>query len=272
MDFQLIMQVSVAFIYVFSSNIYIGINLLHEEISTGLKNTKIIFLPANATSMCQPLDQGIIRTFKAYYKRKWLRYICSEYEKERNPVQSMNVLQAIRWTIEAWKEDVTDLTTNNCWVKSRVLSAKYGPITKLEAEGLGWKEKDETESIYDQIAKTMSDQIDDLVRCNRIARAMAIDQFLNPITEVVEDNDDDVVNVITDAYSTGERAYESDEDDVLEHKISANEAIQALHTLQLYEEQQNEGNRNFLTCIKKHEKLMYSRRVLKQTSITSYFT
>jgi hypothetical protein len=31
-----------------------------------LQNTRVIWLPANATSRFQPLDQGIIRTWKAY--------------------------------------------------------------------------------------------------------------------------------------------------------------------------------------------------------------
>lgn len=93
------------------------------------------------------------------------------------------------------------------WVKSRVLSAKYDPITKSEAEIPGWKEKYESDLIYDQITEFIADQIDDLVRRNSIANAIATSQFLNPISEVVEDNEDDLINLITDAYSTGDKAY-----------------------------------------------------------------
>jgi hypothetical protein len=35
----------------------------------GLQNTLFIWLPANSTSIFQPLDQGIIRTWKAYYQK-----------------------------------------------------------------------------------------------------------------------------------------------------------------------------------------------------------
>ena len=93
-----------------------GLNLLHEEFPQGLINTKVIFLPANATSVCQPLDQGIIKAWKAQYRKKWIRFLCSEYGEDKDPLKTINVLQAIRWSIEAWEEDVTSTTIKNCWV------------------------------------------------------------------------------------------------------------------------------------------------------------
>ena len=37
-----------------------GLNLLQEKFPQGLTNIKVIFFLANAISVCQPLDQGII--------------------------------------------------------------------------------------------------------------------------------------------------------------------------------------------------------------------
>lgn len=45
-----------------------------------LKNVKIIFLPPNTTSVCQPLDQGIIHNFKVYYRDLVLKHILSKME------------------------------------------------------------------------------------------------------------------------------------------------------------------------------------------------
>lgn len=37
-------------------------------IDMNLKHIKVVFLPTNINSVIQPCDQGIIRTFKAYYR------------------------------------------------------------------------------------------------------------------------------------------------------------------------------------------------------------
>jgi len=36
----------------------------------GLENTRITWLPLNTTSHWQPLDQGIIASFKLYYRKQ----------------------------------------------------------------------------------------------------------------------------------------------------------------------------------------------------------
>jgi hypothetical protein len=38
-------------------------------------NVKVIFLPANTTSVLQPIDAGIIKCFKGYYRLKMARYL-----------------------------------------------------------------------------------------------------------------------------------------------------------------------------------------------------
>jgi DDE superfamily endonuclease len=106
-----------------------GIDLT-EDLGYALTNVRVEFLPTNATSVCQPLDQGIIRTWKAYYRQRWLRFAIARFQEDKDPDKAMNVLQAIRWGIAAWNQDVTSITITNCWLKSRVLGPSYGPITR----------------------------------------------------------------------------------------------------------------------------------------------
>ena len=116
----------------------IGLDLLEAQ-DIKLSNVRVEFLPSNTTSICQPLDQSIIRTFKAHYKRRWLQYQLNNYEVEKDSHKKMNVLQALRWAIEAW-QGITETTIANCWLKSRVLAGQMTPSTKWQAKQMGWNE------------------------------------------------------------------------------------------------------------------------------------
>ncbi|KAF2185782.1 hypothetical protein K469DRAFT_726556 [Zopfia rhizophila CBS 207.26] len=61
------------------------------ELAPPPANIRIEFLPKNSTSMFQPLDQGIIQNFKAYYHK---------------------------WTLRSWNFKVSTSTIENCWRKS----------------------------------------------------------------------------------------------------------------------------------------------------------
>lgn len=157
-----------------------GLNLFQEEFPQGLTNTKVVFLPANATSVCQPLDQAIIKAWKAQYRKKWVRFLCSEYGQDKDPLKTINVLQAIRWSIEAWEQDVTRVIIENCWVKARVLSAKYGPRNRGEENDLGWKKLvEEEEDGQRAVNREIEKGICNLARQNRISMSMTIGQFFN---------------------------------------------------------------------------------------------
>jgi hypothetical protein len=46
----------------------------------GLSNMTLVFLPPNVTSIVQPLDQGIIASFKIQYKKKRFRWVLLQYD------------------------------------------------------------------------------------------------------------------------------------------------------------------------------------------------
>lgn len=77
-----------------------------------LKKIKIVFLPANCTSVLQPLDQGIIRSFKCHYRKFVLRKVITAMDAKQN--YSISVLDAVEFMAKAWRK-VSQQTIVNCF-------------------------------------------------------------------------------------------------------------------------------------------------------------
>jgi hypothetical protein len=87
-------------------------------------HVKIHYLPPNTTSHLQPMDAGIIRTFKAHYKRLYLRHVLGEFESGLESPGDINVLQAIHLIDAAWKS-VTRDTIRKCWRHTGIQPPEY---------------------------------------------------------------------------------------------------------------------------------------------------
>lgn len=77
-----------------------------------LSNIELKFLPPNTTSKLQPLDQGIIRAFKAIYKRRLIERLLIRLRM--NEDLKIDLLGAIQMLKAAW-ESVKKETITNCF-------------------------------------------------------------------------------------------------------------------------------------------------------------
>ena len=66
----------------------------HPEIKI-FTNISLIFLPPNPTSAIQPIDQGVIRSLKAHYRRRIVR-LCIKSLDENKPLPKITPLQAMK--------------------------------------------------------------------------------------------------------------------------------------------------------------------------------
>ncbi len=99
----------------------------------GLSNVEVIFLLVYATSYCQPLDQGIIHSWKAHYRCRWVQFMADEHTANWDLNKTMHALQAVQCGMAAWNKDVSEKTIANCWLQAQVLGPDYQPMTEAEA-------------------------------------------------------------------------------------------------------------------------------------------
>ncbi|XP_057334362.1 tigger transposable element-derived protein 4-like [Microplitis mediator] len=87
-------------------------NCTAHNVIPPLKAIKVKFLPPNTTSKLQPLDQGIIKNFKSYYRKEVVRKLIGDMEQHSN--SPITVLQAMRMADKAWRS-VSARTISNCF-------------------------------------------------------------------------------------------------------------------------------------------------------------
>ena len=82
-----------------------------------LSNITICFFPPNTTSVLQPLDQGVINSFKVIYKRHLMSTLIHQIELGCSGCSLPNVLEAMYLIKNAW-DQVKVETAVNCFKKS----------------------------------------------------------------------------------------------------------------------------------------------------------
>lgn len=82
-----------------------------------LSNVKLVFFPPNTTAVTQPMDQGVIRSFKAWYRKFLLQYLVVKIDECNNVTEltkQVDVLAAINWIARALNK-VASVTVRKCF-------------------------------------------------------------------------------------------------------------------------------------------------------------
>ncbi|KAL9706301.1 hypothetical protein quinque_009819 [Culex quinquefasciatus] len=82
-----------------------------------LININLQFFPPNATSVLQPLDLGIIKNLKHYYRYSLVKRRLDEMEQKKD-FSDITVLDAIKYMSRNWAADVKPSTIANCFAKA----------------------------------------------------------------------------------------------------------------------------------------------------------
>ncbi len=109
------------------------------EMNVVLHNTRVFYLSPNMTLTVQPCNVGIIRTFKAYYKKRFNNLLLDGYENNIDNPKKISILDAFRLTVLAWVEDVSPTIIANCFRHCKIRTSdiihtqqgEVGPPTAL---------------------------------------------------------------------------------------------------------------------------------------------
>lgn len=153
-----------------------------------LSNIELFFFPPNTSALIQPLDQGIIKSFKDHYKK--LVAMSMNFNLDNNVTQEtwckkIDLYQTVFWIFKAWNS-VKPETISNCFTKSfenayvKEVNAEYDDFPCFEINP-----KFDDNLLFDLVQK-----------------------YENESSEKEETNDNSVEEVEEDTVITGFEAYE----------------------------------------------------------------
>jgi len=173
-------------------------NCSAHQVNYNLKNIKVEYLPANSTSVLQPLDQGIIWSLKSYFRSNLIKYMITILEDGRDFKTNYNLQVAIS-LIQKSLSQVSKFTIINCFRKC------WFPIEEtIPIENPG----EETELIWQSAAEKITLKYDTFQEFIEIDNFITTTESINETTiidklkfqneETIEDNfEEDLVSVPT---------------------------------------------------------------------------
>jgi hypothetical protein len=222
-----------------------------DSSSSKMSNTYVIFLPPKTTSWVQPLrlrlDQGIIRAFKAIYRKFHIRWISSMLDSAVVDTASKarpTVRNAIEWAMTAW-EDLSLSTVRNYWNHAKILPL---PVTSGPVDAA----VDELRALLIEFADSSFD-VENLVN-------HASEQW----TEEPQSDDEDAIAAYEARDATDEEEADQSEEVLPMTLRQAREAGQALKTF-VQENQGLERMRPYLKGIEALVREMESMTVSPRT-------
>jgi hypothetical protein len=185
-------------------------HLLALEKAPPPSNIKIVFFPANATSLYQPLDQGIIQNLKHYYRKSWMWWMIGMLDRGVDPRERMSLNYTLRWLSGAWRNKVKNETIQNCYIKSTVLPGCR--LSDQDQINQDQTNQDialdpELRPLYHQVVEKLAFQPD-------AEEILPFEEFLNPSDEDInayERNLDDII-ITLDSEDTEDSLPDPDEE------------------------------------------------------------
>lgn len=225
-----------------------------------LSNVQLIFLPPNTSSVCQPLDLGVIQNFKMLYKKKLLRHVISKIDSIEDATQGVqvSVLDAIFWIISSINSIRAD-TVKRCF-----FHAGFASETQADSDDM-----EDTSRLQ---------EIQNLVEI--LSKDVNAEEYLTLDEDLPTSNvDTDIQTIIASRVKKQEDVSEEDDDDddEQEENVPSLTHLEALNLLKQVEHFcQTESYTNSLLHLKNvkeelEKQFVLKRRFALQKKISDYF-
>ena len=150
----------------------------HPE-TKNLTNMNLIFVPPDTTSILQTMDQGVIRSLKAHYRKKVVR-LCIKALESNKPLPKISILQAMKHLVSSWNAKETIV---NCFKKSN--------ISQTNQQAAVNDDDDPFKSLQKDLEK-LHELDNDAIQPNLSAESFA-DLDSEVVTSASFSNDDDII-------------------------------------------------------------------------------
>lgn len=183
------------------------------------------------------------------------------FEAGKDPNRTVTLLKAIQWSRLAWEQLVTPTTIQKCWWKSTCIKKPVG-------------EEDTQQDIGQDERSDLEEQLAQLPPLAEGEERIPLNEFIDPESEVVVDEDGDIFDTVIEHYSVEDDDVESETEEEEAKIIPTAEGLKALGTVKLWKLQQlSSGEIVTLQALDhiEREMLQVRRVAMKQTSITSFF-
>jgi DDE superfamily endonuclease len=91
----------------------------HGNLSFQPRNIQLEYFEPNLTAFVQPCDAGIIRCWKASYRRSMCMRALDLDDAGEEEIYKLNILEAMQLARDAW-DQVSSTTLANCWNHSGI--------------------------------------------------------------------------------------------------------------------------------------------------------
>ncbi|KZO94074.1 DDE-domain-containing protein, partial [Calocera viscosa TUFC12733] len=149
---------------------------------------RIEFFEPNMTSHIQPMDQGIIRCWKAHYRRLFCERAAEREREGEMDIYGINQLEIMQLAHTAWLY-VSDPTIANCWRHARILATR-GPdgaaLPEIEEIFSNPSNENDDEGIREACSGLL-DAVVELQEVGALAQSSVMD-----MAELLEDMDEEI--------------------------------------------------------------------------------